>query len=65
MYSDFFFLFIFSFCMFYLHKRRVFCTVGLSRSLLCACCISLFLYIYICVCIVLCDEMTKEGNDNA
>jgi hypothetical protein len=43
-----FFLFRF-FCMFYLHKRRVFCTVGLSRSLLCACCISLFLCVCACV----------------
>jgi hypothetical protein len=60
MYSDFFF-FSFFFCMFYLHKRRVLCTISLSRSLLCACCISLFL----CVCIVLPDEMTKKGNDNA
>jgi hypothetical protein len=42
----FFSFFGFFFCMFYLHKRRVFCTNGLSRSFLCACCISLFL----CMC---------------
>ena len=47
----FFSVFFFLLVAFYLHKRRVFCTIGLSRSLLCACCISLFGYINISLCV--------------
>lgn len=47
MYSDVSFFFLF--CMFYLHKRRVFCTIGLSRLWLCACCIWLFLCVLVCI----------------
>ena len=51
------------------HKRRVFCTIGLSRSLLCASCISPLLSLLLSLvamsaCMILCEmkSLKKDGN---
>ncbi len=67
--SLFFFLSFFLYVLFAQKTVQFFCTISLSRSLLCACCISLFFcFACVCVCIVLWDEMTiwqKQKYDNA